>query len=129
MTIGAGAAGSAASGRKRRIKGALCCASPRYGIAYAWSRSAAAKYNIQVIRHLKKTNSGACGEPRWIRRVDAHVRFRRPPLRTRWRKGSAPRGEYVQTPQELRDALTRSYQASDEGNGFDADQTSRALKL
>jgi thiamine pyrophosphate-dependent acetolactate synthase large subunit-like protein len=115
MTIGAGAAVQRGVGPQAPYKGApVLCITSDAGIAYSmFELDTAAKYKIPVIAVVYNNNSwgmwpSAVGSARSM-----HMYLFQENLRyDKMAEGLGARGEYVQTPQELRDALKRSYQAA-----------------
>jgi len=115
MTIGAGAAVQRGVGPQAPYKGApVLCITSDAGIAYSmFELDTAAKYKIPVIAVIYNNNSwgmwpSAVGSARSM-----HMYLFQENLRyDKMAEGLGARGEYVQTPQELRDALKRSYQAA-----------------
>ena len=115
MTIGAGAAVQRGVGPQGPYKGApVVCVSSDAGIAYSmFELDTAAKYKIPIIAVIYNNNSwgmwpSAVGSPRSM-----HMYLFQENLRyDKMAEGLGARGEYVQTPEELRAALKRGYQAA-----------------
>jgi thiamine pyrophosphate-dependent acetolactate synthase large subunit-like protein len=119
MTIGAGAAVQRGVGPQAPYKGApVVCVTSDAGIAYSmFELDTAAKYKIPVVAVIYNNNSwgmwpSAVGSPRSM-----HMYIFQENLRyDKMAEGLGARGEYVQTPDEMREALKRSYQAAAKEN-------------
>lgn len=115
MMIGAGAAVQKGVGPQAPYKGApVLVVTSDAGIAYSmFELDTAAKYKIPVIAVVYNNNSwgmwpSAVGSPRSM-----HMYLFQENLRyDKMAEGLGARGEYVQKPEELREALKRSYQAA-----------------
>jgi thiamine pyrophosphate-dependent acetolactate synthase large subunit-like protein len=115
MMIGAGAAVQRGVGPQAPYKGApVFVVSSDAGIAYSlFELDTAAKYKIPVVAVIYNNNSwgmwpSAVGSARSM-----HMYLFQENLRyDKMAEGLGARGEYVQTPEELREALKRSYQAA-----------------
>jgi thiamine pyrophosphate-dependent acetolactate synthase large subunit-like protein len=115
MTIGAGAAVQRGVGPQAPYKGApVLCITSDAGVAYSmFELDTAAKYKIPVIAVIYNNNCwgmfpAAIGSPRSM-----HMYLFQENLRyDKMAEGLGARGEYVTTPEQLRDALKRSYQAA-----------------
>ena len=115
MTIGAGAAVQRGIGPQAPYKGApVLCITSDAGIAYSmFELDTAAKYKIPVIAVVYNNNCwgmfpAAQGSARSL-----HLYLFQENLRyDMMAEGLGARGEYVRTPEELRAALKRSYQAA-----------------
>jgi acetolactate synthase I/II/III large subunit len=115
MTIGAGAAVQRGIGLQAPYKGApVLCITSDAGIAYSmFELDTAAKYKIPVIAVVYNNNCwgmfpAAIGSARSM-----HLYLFQENLRyDKMAEGLGARGEYVRTPEELRAALKRSYQAA-----------------
>ncbi len=115
MTIGAGAAVQRGIGPQAPYKGApVLCVTSDAGIAYSmFELDTAAKYKIPVIAVVYNNNCwgmfpAAIGSARSM-----HLYLFQENLRyDKMAEGLGARGEYVRTPEELRAALKRSYQAA-----------------
>lgn len=115
MMIGAGAAVQRGVGPQAPYKGApVVVVSSDAGIAYSmFELDTAAKYKIPVIAVIYNNNSwgmwpSAVGSARSM-----HMYLFQENLRyDKMAEGLGARGEYVQTPEELRAALKRSYDAA-----------------
>jgi acetolactate synthase I/II/III large subunit len=115
MTIGAGAAVQRGVGPQAPYKGApVLCVTSDAGVAYSmFELDTAAKYKIPIIAVIYNNNSwgmwpSAVGSPRSM-----HMYLFQENLRyDKMAEGLGARGEYVQTPEELRAALKRSYQTA-----------------
>jgi thiamine pyrophosphate-dependent acetolactate synthase large subunit-like protein len=115
MTIGAGAAVQRGIGPQAPYKGApVLCITSDAGIAYSmFELDTAAKYKIPVIAVVYNNNCwgmfpAAIGSARSM-----HLYLFQENLRyDKMAEGLGARGEYVRTPEELRAALKRSYQAA-----------------
>jgi acetolactate synthase I/II/III large subunit len=115
MMIGAGAAVQRGVGPQAPYKGApVLCITSDAGIAYSmFELDTAAKYKIPVIAVVYNNNCwgmfpAAQGSARSL-----HLYLFQENLRyDKMAEGLGARGEYVRTPEELRAALKRSYQAA-----------------
>ena len=115
MMVGAGAAVQRGVGPQAPYKGApVFVVSSDAGIAYSlFELDTAAKYKIPVVAVIYNNNSwgmwpSAVGSARSM-----HMYLFQENLRyDKMAEGLGARGEYVQTPEELREALKRSYQAA-----------------
>jgi len=115
MMIGAGAAVQRGVGPQKPYQGApVMVVSSDAGIAYSmFELDTAAKYKIPIIAVIYNNNSwgmwpSALGSARSM-----HMYLFQENLRyDKMAEGLGARGEYVRTPDQLRDALKRSYQAA-----------------
>lgn len=115
MTIGAGAAVQRGIGPQAPYKGApVLCITSDAGVAYSmFELDTAAKYKIPVIAIVYNNNCwgmfpAAIGSARSM-----HLYLFQENLRyDKMAEGLGARGEYVRTPEELRAALKRSYDAA-----------------
>ncbi len=115
MMIGAGAAAQRGVGPQAAYRGApVLCITSDAGAAYSlFELDTAVKYKIPVIALIYNNNSwgmwpNTAGSPRSI-----HMYLFQENLRyDKLAEGLGARGEYVQTPEQLREALKRSYQAA-----------------
>ncbi len=115
MMIGAGAAVQRGIGPQAPYRGApAVVVSSDAGIAYSmFELDTAAKYKIPIIAVIYNNNSwgmwpSAVGSARSM-----HMYLFQENLRyDKMAEGLGARGEYVRTPQQMRDALKRSYQAA-----------------
>ncbi len=115
MMIGAGAAVQRGVGPQAAYKGApVFCITSDAGAAYSlFEMDTAAKFKIPVIAVIYNNNSwgmwpSAVGSARSM-----HLYLFQENLRyDKLAEGLGARGEYVQTPETLREALKRSYQAA-----------------
>jgi len=115
MMIGAGAAVQRGIGPQAPYKGApVFVVTSDAGIAYSmFELDTAAKYKIPIVAVIYNNNSwgmwpAASGSARSM-----HMYLFQENLRyDKMAEGLGARGEYVQTPEELRSALKRSYQAA-----------------
>ena len=113
MMIGASAAVQRGVGPQAPYKGApVFCLTSDAGIAYSmFELETASKYKIPIVGLVYNNNSwgmwpSAVGSPRTM-----HMYIFQENLRyDKMAEGLGARGEYVRTPEELRDALKRSYQ-------------------
>ncbi|MCX6591163.1 MAG: thiamine pyrophosphate-binding protein [Acidobacteria bacterium] len=115
MMIGAGAAVQRGVGPQAAYKGApVLCITSDAGIAYSlFELDTAAKYKIPTIAVVYNNNSwgmwpSAVGSARSM-----HMYLFQENLRyDKMAEGLGARGEYVTTPEQMREALKRSYQAA-----------------
>ena len=115
MMIGAGAAVQRGAGPQAPYQGApVMVVSSDAGIAYSmFELDTAAKYKIPIIAVIYNNNSwgmwpSALGSARSM-----HMYLFQENLRyDKMAEGLGARGEYVRSPEQLRDALKRSYQAA-----------------
>ncbi len=115
MMIGAGAAVQRGVGPQAAYRGApVLCITSDAGLAYSlFELDTAAKYKIPIIVLVYNNNSwgmwpSTAGSPRSL-----HMYLFQEYLRyDKLAEGLGVRGEYVQSPEQLREALKRSYQAA-----------------
>ncbi|MBI1764262.1 MAG: thiamine pyrophosphate-binding protein [Acidobacteria bacterium] len=115
MVIGAGAAVQRGVGPQAPYKGApVLCVTSDAGIAYSmFELETAAKYKIPVINLVYNNNSWGMWPNAVTSARSMHMYVFQENLRyDKMAEGLGARGEYVRTPEELREALKRSYQAA-----------------
>jgi acetolactate synthase I/II/III large subunit len=115
MVIGAGAAVQRGVGPQAPYKGApVLCVTSDAGIAYSmFELETAAKYKIPVITLVYNNNSWGMWPNAVTSARSLHMYVFQENLRyDKMAEGLGARGEYVRTPEELREALKRSYQAA-----------------
>lgn len=115
MVIGAGAAVQRGVGPQAPYKGApALCVTSDAGIAYSmFELETAAKYKIPVITLVYNNNSWGMWPNAVTSARSMHMYVFQENLRyDKMAEGLGARGEYVRTPDELREALKRSYQAA-----------------
>ncbi len=130
MVIGAGAAVQRGVGPQAAYKGApALCVTSDAGIAYSmFELETAAKYKIPVITVVYNNNSWGMWPNAATSARSMHMYVFQENLRyDKMAEGLGARGEYVRTPEELREALKRSYQAAAKG-GFSTLINCQALK-
>jgi thiamine pyrophosphate-dependent acetolactate synthase large subunit-like protein len=115
MMIGAGAAVQRGAGPQAQWKGApVLCITSDAGAAYSmFELDTAAKFKIPVIALIYNNNSwgmwpSAINSPRTMQMYLFQENLRYDTMA----EGLGARGEYVHTPEQLRDALKRSYEAA-----------------
>lgn len=116
MMIGAGAAVQAGVGPQSAYKGApALCLTSDAGIAYSlFDLETAAKYKIPVITVVYNNDSWGMWPAAVSSARSMHLYLFQQNLRyDQMAEGLGARGEYVRTPEELREALKRSYQVAD----------------
>lgn len=115
MVIGAGAAVQRGVGPQAPYKGApVLCVTSDAGIAYSmFELETASKYKIPVINLVYNNNSWGMWPNAVTSARSMHMYVFQENLRyDKMAEGLGARGEYVRTPEELRAALKRSYQAA-----------------
>jgi acetolactate synthase I/II/III large subunit len=115
MMIGASAAVQRGVGPQAPYKGApTVCVSSDAGIAYSlFELDTAAKYKIPVIGIIYNNDSWGMWPSAVSSARSMHMYLFQENLRyDQMAQGLGARGEYVRTPEELREALHRSYQAA-----------------
>ncbi len=115
MVIGAAAAVQRGVGPQAAYKGApALCVTSDAGIAYSmFELETAAKYKIPVITVVYNNNSWGMWPNAATSARSMHMYVFQENLRyDKMAEGLGARGEYVRTPEELREALKRSYQAA-----------------
>ena len=112
MTIGAGAAVQRGVGPQAPYKGApVLCITSDAGAAYSlFEMDTAAKYGIPIVVVIYNNNSWGMW-PSAVRSVRSmHMYLFQENLRyDKLAEGLGARGEYVRTPEQMKDALARSY--------------------
>jgi thiamine pyrophosphate-dependent acetolactate synthase large subunit-like protein len=115
MTIGAGAAVQRGVGPQGPWKGApVLCITSDAGAAYSlFELDTAIKFKIPIITLIYNNNSWGMWPSAANSPCSMHMYLFQENLRyDRLAEGLGGRGEYVQTPEQLREALKRSYQAA-----------------
>ncbi len=116
MMIGAGAAVQQGVGPQSAYKGApTLCLTSDAGIAYSmFDLDTAAKYKIPVIAVVYNNNSWGMWPAAVSSARSMHMYLFQENLRyDKMAEGIGARGEYVRTPEQLQEALARSYQVAD----------------
>ncbi len=119
MMIGAGAAVQRGVGPQAPYKGApVMVVTSDAGIAYSmFELDTAAKYKIPVIAVIYNNNSWGMWPSAVSSARSMHMYLFQENLRyDKMADGLGARGEYVHTPEQMRDALKRSYQAAAKEN-------------
>lgn len=115
MMIGAGAAVQRGVGPQAPYKGApVVVVTSDAGIAYSmFELDTAAKYKIPIIAVIYNNNSWGMWPSAVASARSMHMYLFQENLRyDKMAEGLGARGEYVRTPEQMRDALKRSYQAA-----------------